>query len=36
MITVKPSVSLRQEVSLEVREKMDWYDMYLRSEQAKK
>jgi len=30
IIVVKPSVSLKQEVSLEVGEKMDFYDMYLR------
>lgn len=30
IIVVKPSISLKQEVSLEVGEKMDLYDMYLR------
>lgn len=30
IIVVKPSVSLKQEVSLEVGEKMDLYGIYLR------
>lgn len=32
---VKPSISLKQEVSLEVGEKMDLPDMYLRFQQTK-
>lgn len=33
---VKPSTSLKQEVSLEVGEKMDLPDMYLRFQQTRK
>lgn len=33
---VKPSISLEQEVSLEVGEKMDLPDMFLRFQQTKK
>lgn len=36
IIMVKPSISLKQEVSLEVGEKMDLYDMYLRFQETKK